>query len=190
MQRAIVTKSDGTLGNSKTVDVVEMGSRFGRQGRQRLWVTQRLTENCVVLGVREGTHQKGIWSLKCFYVIITSIFYGKPENSRSLTPSLQADDKGCFRQLIKTKVFQPRLNGYDMKLEVEAKIKEEGTGMYYFLNKCQLSGNLSNSSSILRASWLMHIMKMIDHQSQEIKCLKREGVRAFVCTCITAIKFP
>uniref|UniRef100_A0A8C0JZI9 Pregnancy zone protein-like n=1 Tax=Canis lupus dingo TaxID=286419 RepID=A0A8C0JZI9_CANLU len=41
--------------------------------------------------------------------------------------SQQADDKGCFTQLVKTKVFQLRQRGYDMTIQVEAKIKEEGT---------------------------------------------------------------
>lgn len=46
--------------------------------------------------------------------------------------SLQADDKGCFSQVIKTKVFQLKQKGHDMNIEVEAKVKEEGTGLYYF----------------------------------------------------------
>ncbi|KAM8912899.1 pregnancy zone protein-like [Lycaon pictus] len=41
--------------------------------------------------------------------------------------SQQADNKGCFTQLVKTKVFQLRQRGYDMTIQVEAKIKEEGT---------------------------------------------------------------
>ncbi|GAB1291337.1 Pregnancy zone protein [Apodemus speciosus] len=52
-------------------------------------------------------------------------------NSQSICEefSQQADDKGCFRQVVKTKAFQLRQRGYDMKIEVEAKIKEEGTGI-------------------------------------------------------------
>ncbi|XP_047722719.1 pregnancy zone protein-like [Prionailurus viverrinus] len=41
--------------------------------------------------------------------------------------SQQADDKGCFTQLVKTKIFQLRQKGYDMAIQVEAKVKEEGT---------------------------------------------------------------
>uniref|UniRef100_A0A667GB78 Pregnancy zone protein n=1 Tax=Lynx canadensis TaxID=61383 RepID=A0A667GB78_LYNCA len=41
--------------------------------------------------------------------------------------SQQADDKGCFTQLVQTKIFQLRQKGYDMAIQVEAKVKEEGT---------------------------------------------------------------
>ncbi|XP_051011619.1 pregnancy zone protein-like [Acomys russatus] len=61
--------------------------------------------------------------------------------------SKQANDKGCFRQVIKTKVFQPRLRGYDMKLEVEARIKEEGTGMELSgYGSCEITSTLSKLS--------------------------------------------
>ena len=57
------------------------------------------------------------------------------QNSMSICEefSQQADDKGCFRQVVKTKVFQLRQKGHDMKIEVEAKIKEEGTGLYWLV---------------------------------------------------------
>uniref|UniRef100_A0A673T596 Pregnancy zone protein n=1 Tax=Suricata suricatta TaxID=37032 RepID=A0A673T596_SURSU len=41
--------------------------------------------------------------------------------------SQQANSKGCFTQLIKTKIFQLRQKGFDMAIQVEAKVKEEGT---------------------------------------------------------------
>ncbi|XP_045869402.1 pregnancy zone protein-like [Meles meles] len=41
--------------------------------------------------------------------------------------SQQADSEGCFTQLVKTKVFQLRQKGYDMSIQVEAKVKEDGT---------------------------------------------------------------
>ncbi|XP_039080347.1 pregnancy zone protein-like [Hyaena hyaena] len=41
--------------------------------------------------------------------------------------SQQADSKGCLTQLVKTKIFQLRQKGYDMEIQVEAKVKEEGT---------------------------------------------------------------
>lgn len=59
-------------------------------------------------------------------------FDGKSKNLGILSSSLQADDKGCFSQVIKTKVFQLKQKGHDMNIEVEAKVKEEGTGLYYF----------------------------------------------------------
>nr|XP_055192763.1 alpha-2-macroglobulin-like isoform X2 [Nyctereutes procyonoides] len=41
--------------------------------------------------------------------------------------SHQLNSQGCFSQQIKTKIFQMKRQGYEMKLEVEAKIQEEGT---------------------------------------------------------------
>ncbi|XP_055972615.1 alpha-2-macroglobulin-like [Sorex fumeus] len=41
--------------------------------------------------------------------------------------SHKLNSQGCFFQQVKTKIFQMRRQGYDMKLEVEAKIQEEGT---------------------------------------------------------------
>lgn len=65
--------------------------------------------------------------------MITDFFYIKLEDPGTLFLSLQADDKGCFTQLVKTKVFQLRQRGYDMTIQVEAKIKEEGTGLFVLL---------------------------------------------------------
>lgn len=41
--------------------------------------------------------------------------------------SHKLNNQGCFSQQVKTKIFQMRRQGYEMKLEVEAKIQEEGT---------------------------------------------------------------
>lgn len=41
--------------------------------------------------------------------------------------SHQLNSEGCFSQQIKTKIFQMKRQGYEMRLEVEAKIQEEGT---------------------------------------------------------------
>ncbi|XP_032998061.1 alpha-2-macroglobulin-like [Lacerta agilis] len=46
----------------------------------------------------------------------------------------EADANGCFSQVVKTKVFQMRRDSAEMKLEVEGKIIEEGTGV-------ELTGN-------------------------------------------------
>uniref|UniRef100_A0A5F9C8Z8 Alpha-2-macroglobulin n=1 Tax=Oryctolagus cuniculus TaxID=9986 RepID=A0A5F9C8Z8_RABIT len=43
--------------------------------------------------------------------------------------SQQADNKGCFTKVVKTKIFQLRQNRYDMNIQVEAKVREEGTGL-------------------------------------------------------------
>uniref|UniRef100_A0A8C8YMX1 Alpha-2-macroglobulin n=1 Tax=Prolemur simus TaxID=1328070 RepID=A0A8C8YMX1_PROSS len=63
---------------------------------------------------------------------------------RILFLSLQADDKGCFTQLIKTKVFQLRQRGYDMTIQVEAKFREEGTGLELTgRGSCEITNTLS-----------------------------------------------
>ncbi|KAJ7303279.1 hypothetical protein JRQ81_012218 [Phrynocephalus forsythii] len=41
----------------------------------------------------------------------------------------EADGHGCLTRMVKTKVFQLRREGYRMNLNVEGKIKEEGTGV-------------------------------------------------------------
>ncbi|XP_038175866.1 pregnancy zone protein-like [Arvicola amphibius] len=56
----------------------------------------------------------------------------------------QADDKGCFRKVIKTKIFQLRQKGHDMNIEVEAKVKEEGTGVELSGHgSCKIANTLS-----------------------------------------------
>ncbi|XP_015983530.2 pregnancy zone protein-like [Rousettus aegyptiacus] len=58
--------------------------------------------------------------------------------------SQQADSKGCFTQLIKTKLFQLTQRGYDMKIKVEAKIREEGTGLELTgYGSCEITNTLS-----------------------------------------------
>ncbi|XP_047598985.1 alpha-2-macroglobulin [Lutra lutra] len=41
--------------------------------------------------------------------------------------SHQLNSQGCISQQVKTRIFQMKRQGYEMKLEVEAKIQEEGT---------------------------------------------------------------
>lgn len=43
--------------------------------------------------------------------------------------SQQLDGRGCFSQLVKTKSFQLKRQEYEMQLDVNAKIQEEGTGV-------------------------------------------------------------
>ncbi|XP_053410603.1 pregnancy zone protein-like [Nycticebus coucang] len=58
--------------------------------------------------------------------------------------SQQADDKGCLTQLIKTEAFQQRKKGYDMSIEVEAKVTEEGTGLVLTERRsCEITSTLS-----------------------------------------------
>ncbi|XP_004451447.2 pregnancy zone protein-like [Dasypus novemcinctus] len=58
--------------------------------------------------------------------------------------SQQADNEGCFTQLVKTKVFQLRQKGYDMAIQVEAKVREEGTGLELTGHgSCEITNTLS-----------------------------------------------
>uniref|UniRef100_A0A8C9P3G0 Uncharacterized protein n=1 Tax=Spermophilus dauricus TaxID=99837 RepID=A0A8C9P3G0_SPEDA len=58
-----------------------------------------------------------------------STCHGKHSQNICEEFSQQADNKGCFTQLVKTKVFQLRQRGYDMRIQVEAMIREEATGL-------------------------------------------------------------
>ncbi|XP_007935409.1 pregnancy zone protein-like [Orycteropus afer afer] len=63
--------------------------------------------------------------------------------------SQQADSKGCFLQLVKSKVFHLRQKGYDMSIQVEGKIKEEGTGLESTgYGSCKITNILSKLSFI------------------------------------------
>ncbi|XP_005365348.1 pregnancy zone protein-like [Microtus ochrogaster] len=68
------------------------------------------------------------------------------QNSQSICEEFsgQADDKGCFGQVIKTKAFQLRQKGHDMNIKVEAKVKEEGTGLELTGHgSCEITNTLS-----------------------------------------------
>ncbi|XP_049977984.1 pregnancy zone protein-like [Alexandromys fortis] len=68
------------------------------------------------------------------------------QNSQSICEEFsgQADDKGCFRQVIKTKAFQLRQKGHDMNIKVEANVKEEGTGLELTGHgSCEITNTLS-----------------------------------------------
>ncbi|XP_036765796.2 pregnancy zone protein-like isoform X2 [Manis pentadactyla] len=56
-----------------------------------------------------------------------SICHGKYSQSICEEFSQQADNEGCFTKLINAKIFQLRQKGHDMTIQVEAKIREEGT---------------------------------------------------------------
>ncbi|XP_036923697.1 pregnancy zone protein-like [Sturnira hondurensis] len=58
--------------------------------------------------------------------------------------SQQADEKGCFTQLVKTKLFQLKLKEYGMELKVKATIREEGTGLKLTGHgSCKITNTLS-----------------------------------------------
>lgn len=68
---------------------------------------------------------------KNLHRLITDFFDRKSENPGILFLSLQADNEGCFTQFVKTKIFQLRQKLYDMTIQVEAKVREEGTGLCF-----------------------------------------------------------
>ncbi|KAM6216260.1 pregnancy zone protein-like [Rhynchocyon petersi] len=58
--------------------------------------------------------------------------------------SQQANNTGCFTQIVKTDMFQFKRSGYAMSLEVEGKVKEEGTELE--VNKlavCEITSTMS-----------------------------------------------
>ncbi|KAF3816367.1 hypothetical protein GH733_014540, partial [Mirounga leonina] len=73
--------------------------------------------------------------------------------------SHQLNSQGCFPQQIKTKIFQMKRQGYEMKLEVEAKIQEEGT-------EIELTGK--GSIEITRTITKLSFVKVDPHFRQGI----------------------
>ncbi|XP_065791437.1 pregnancy zone protein-like [Muntiacus reevesi] len=63
------------------------------------------------------------------YIQYSSLCHGKYPQSICEEFSQQADDEGCFTQLVNAKSFQLRQKGYENTLQVEAKVREEGTGL-------------------------------------------------------------
>uniref|UniRef100_A0A8C8SR88 Alpha-2-macroglobulin n=1 Tax=Pelusios castaneus TaxID=367368 RepID=A0A8C8SR88_9SAUR len=55
--------------------------------------------------------------------------YGEDAKAICEEFSGQVDNHGCISEVVKTKIFQLRRAGYENKIQVEAKIKEEETGM-------------------------------------------------------------
>ena len=97
----------------------------------------------VFFGLGRDKHLKDVQNIckisfgrKCgaqnFRRLLTAFCGSKSEDPGILFLSFQADGKGCFTQLVQTKIFQLRQKGYDMTIQVEAKVKEEGTGWHCF----------------------------------------------------------
>ncbi|XP_065440718.1 alpha-2-macroglobulin-like isoform X1 [Chrysemys picta bellii] len=55
--------------------------------------------------------------------------YGREAESVCEEFTRQADVRGCVSNVVKTKIFQLKRKDYEMKIEVEGKITEEGTGV-------------------------------------------------------------
>ncbi|XP_029809140.1 alpha-2-macroglobulin-like [Suricata suricatta] len=85
--------------------------------------------------------------------------YSRESQSVCEKSSQQLNSQGCFSQLVKTKVFQMKRQGYEMKLEVEAKIQEEGTAV-------ELTGK--GSSEITRTITKLSFVKMDPYFRQGI----------------------
>uniref|UniRef100_A0A8C0AEP2 Alpha-2-macroglobulin n=1 Tax=Bos mutus grunniens TaxID=30521 RepID=A0A8C0AEP2_BOSMU len=63
------------------------------------------------------------------YLQYSSSCNGKYPKSICEEFSQQADDEGCFTQLVNAKSLQLKQKGYERTLQVEAKVREEGTGL-------------------------------------------------------------
>ncbi|XP_045726976.1 pregnancy zone protein-like [Mirounga angustirostris] len=73
-----------------------------------------------------------------------SVCHGRHSQSICEEFSQQADSEGCFTQLVKTKIFQLRQKGYDMSIQVEAKVKEDGTELELTGHgSCEITNTLS-----------------------------------------------
>nr|XP_044612248.1 pregnancy zone protein-like isoform X1 [Equus asinus] len=73
-----------------------------------------------------------------------STCHGKHSQSICEEFSQQADNEGCFTQFVKTKIFQLRQKLYDMTIQVEAKVREEGTGLELTGHgSCEITNTLS-----------------------------------------------
>ncbi|XP_037768617.1 alpha-2-macroglobulin isoform X2 [Chelonia mydas] len=55
--------------------------------------------------------------------------YGREAEAVCEEFTRQADVRGCVSNVVKTKIFQLKRKGYEMKIEVQGKITEEGTGV-------------------------------------------------------------
>uniref|UniRef100_A0A8C3TIM2 Alpha-2-macroglobulin n=1 Tax=Chelydra serpentina TaxID=8475 RepID=A0A8C3TIM2_CHESE len=70
--------------------------------------------------------------------------YGEDAKAVCEEFSGQADSQGCISEVVKTKIFQLRRAGYDDKIQVEAKIKEEETGVELTgMGSCKLTSTIS-----------------------------------------------
>lgn len=80
--------------------------------------------------------------------------FGKESQAICEIFSQQLNSQGCFSQQVNTKVFQMKRKGYKMELEVEAKIREEGT-------EVELTGR--GSSEITRTITKLSFVKVDPH---------------------------
>ncbi|XP_053159856.1 alpha-2-macroglobulin-like isoform X3 [Hemicordylus capensis] len=55
--------------------------------------------------------------------------YGKESDGICEEFQGEADGRGCFSQVVQTKIFQLKRSGYSMSIDVEGQITEEGTGV-------------------------------------------------------------
>ncbi|XP_044854084.1 alpha-2-macroglobulin-like isoform X2 [Mauremys mutica] len=55
--------------------------------------------------------------------------YGREAEAVCEEFTRQADVRGCVSNVVKTKIFQLKRKGYEMKIEVQGKLTEEGTGV-------------------------------------------------------------
>uniref|UniRef100_A0A8B9Y1Y9 Alpha-2-macroglobulin n=1 Tax=Bos mutus grunniens TaxID=30521 RepID=A0A8B9Y1Y9_BOSMU len=89
------------------------------------------------------------------YLQYSSSCNGKYPKSICEEFSQQADDEGCFTQLVNAKSLQLKQKGYERTLQVEAKVREEGTGLVGINGHG--SSEITNTLSKLKFTKCIHI---------------------------------
>ncbi|TFJ98947.1 caM kinase-like vesicle-associated protein [Platysternon megacephalum] len=73
--------------------------------------------------------------------------YGREAEAVCEEFTRQADVRGCVSNVVKTKIFQLKRKGYEMKIEVQGKITEEGTGVELTgTDSSEITGTMSKIS--------------------------------------------
>ncbi|TFJ98938.1 Alpha-2-macroglobulin [Platysternon megacephalum] len=73
--------------------------------------------------------------------------YGREAEAVCEEFTRQADIRGCVSNVVKTKIFQLKRKGYEMKIEVQGKITEEGTGVELTgTDSSEITGTMSKIS--------------------------------------------
>uniref|UniRef100_A0A8B9XTU7 Alpha-2-macroglobulin n=1 Tax=Bos mutus grunniens TaxID=30521 RepID=A0A8B9XTU7_BOSMU len=95
------------------------------------------------------------------YLQYSSSCNGKYPKSICEEFSQQADDEGCFTQLVNAKSLQLKQKGYERTLQVEAKVREEGTGL-------ELTGHGSMHSHYRRGLPFFGQVLLVNEKDQPI----------------------
>ncbi|XP_053875512.1 alpha-2-macroglobulin-like [Malaclemys terrapin pileata] len=101
--------------------------------------------------------------------------YGREAEAVCEEFTRQADVRGCVSNVVKTKIFQLKRKSYEMKIEVEGKITEEGTGVELTgTGSSEITGTMSKISFEQVDS---HYIPGIPFSGQTLSCGSNEMVR-------------